>query len=107
MADRHEEALYFARRCRTHWADYDLELLQGELLNELNRYDEAEHHFQLAANMCPVRFVPLNSLLKLYQQMGNTVQADSMAQKIIDKPVKISSAEVDRIKAEARKWLKR
>ena len=107
MADRHEEALHMARRCRTHWADYDLELLQGELLNELNRYDEAEHHFQLAANMCPVRFVPLNSLLKLYQQMGNTVQADSMAQKIIDKPVKIPSSNINIMKAEAKKWLER
>ncbi|MBR3759063.1 MAG: O-antigen ligase family protein [Bacteroidaceae bacterium] len=107
MADRHEEALYFARRCRTHWADYDLELLQGELLNELNRYDEAEHHFQLAANMCPVRFVPLHSLLKLYQQAGDTVRADSMAQEIIDKPVKIPSENINRIKTEARKWQKR
>lgn len=101
MANLYEEALHMARRCRTHWADYDLELLQGELLNELERYEEAEHHFQLAADMCPVRFVPLNSLLKLYQQTGDTVKADSMAQAIIDKPVKIPSPAIDAMKAEA------
>jgi len=57
--------------------------------------------------MCPVRFVPLHSLLKLYQQAGDTVRADSMAQEIIDKPVKIPSENINRIKTEARKWQKR
>ncbi|MBR3895568.1 MAG: O-antigen ligase family protein [Bacteroidaceae bacterium] len=107
MANLYEEALHMARRCRTHWADYDLELLQGELLNELERYKEAEHHFQLAANMCPVRFVPLNSLLKLYKQTGDTMKADSMAQIIIDKPIKIPSSNINIMKAEAKKWLER
>lgn len=107
MAGRHEEALHMARRCRTHWADYDLELLQGELLNEQERYEEAEHHFLLAADMCPVRFVPLNSLLELYQQTGDSIKADSIAQKIIDKPVKIPSANINIMKAGAKKWLKR
>ena len=107
MADRHEEALHMARRCRTHWADYDLELLQGELLNELERYKEAEHHFQLAADMCPVRFVPLNSLLKLYQQTGDTVKADSIAQVILNKPIKIPSSDINEMRAEAEKWLRK
>jgi len=45
--------------------------------------------------------------LKLYQQAGDTVRADSMAQEIIDKPVKIPSENINRIKTEARKWQKR
>lgn len=107
IANRYEEALQIARRCRTYWADYDLELLQGELLKELKQYEEAEHHFQLASNMCYVRFVPLYSLLKFYQQIGDTVKADSIALKIKDKPIKIPSSNINLMKAEAKKWLER
>lgn len=106
IANRYEEALYIARRCRTYWADYDLELLQGELHYELKRYDEAERHFQQAAHMCPLRFVPLSCMLKLYQQTGDTIKVDSIAQIILCKPVKVPSVEVERIKAKARKVLK-
>ena len=105
MADRHEEALYFARRCRTHWADYDLELLQGELLNELDRYDEAEHHFQLAANMCPVRFVPLYRLYLLYKETGNEDKARQMGKVILNKPVKIESSTIRNMKGEIKNYL--
>lgn len=105
MTDRHEEALHIARRCRTHWADYDLELLQGELLNELERYEEAEHHFQLAADMCPVRFVPLYQLYLLYKETGNEDKARQMGVTILNKPVKVESRTVLSIKGEIKNYL--
>ena len=59
QSETHEKPLLVAKRCRKYWADYDLELLQGELLVKLERYEEAEHHFLHASQMYPVRFIPL------------------------------------------------
>lgn len=57
--------------------------------------------------MCPVRFAPLSGMLQIYQQIGDTVKADSMAQVILNKPIKIPSSDINEMKAEAKKWLER
>ena len=95
----HEKALLVAKRCRKYWADYDLELLQGELLVKLERYEEAEHHFLHASRMCPVRFVPLYQLYQLYKKTGNEEKARHMGETILNKPVKADSAMINSIKA--------
>ena len=57
--------------------------------------------------MCPVRFAPLSGLLQTYQQTGDTVKADSIAQAILNKPIKIPSSDINEMRAEAEKWLER
>lgn len=99
MEGHHEKALLVAKRCRKYWADYDLELLQGELLVKLERYEEAEHHFLHASKMCPVRFVPLYQLYQLYKNTGNKEKARRMGETILNKPVKVESAMINGIKA--------
>jgi tetratricopeptide (TPR) repeat protein len=99
MEGHHEKALLVAKRCRKFWADYDLELLQGELLVKLERYEEAEHHFLHASKMCHVRFVPLYHLYQLYKNTGNKEKARRMGETILNKPVKVESAMINGIKA--------
>ena len=99
MEGHHEKALLVAKRCRKYWADYDLELLQGELLVKLERYEEAEQHFLHASKMCPVRFVPLYQLYQLYKNTGNKEKARRMGETILNKPVKVESAMINGIKA--------
>ena len=98
-AGQHEKALLVARRCRKYWADYDLELLQGDLLDKLDKPEEAERHFLLASRMCPVRFVPLYKLYELYKRAGNEQKARQMGETILAKPVKVESVMVSSIKA--------
>jgi hypothetical protein len=51
----------------------------------------------------PNRFVPKYELLKLYKLTGDTTGVNKMINIILTMPVKIPSAEVERIKEEARK----
>ena len=106
MEGHHEKALLIAKRCRKFWADYDLELLQGELLVELERHEEAEHHFLHASRMCPVRFVPLHQLYQLYKNTGCEQKARQMGETILNKPVKVESAIVNSIKANVHRDLR-
>ncbi len=102
VGKRYQECLKIASDCRNYWADYDLEILQAETYISLKRYEEAEIYLKKAALMCPVRFVPLYRLHYIYEKQGNEEKADSLARLIIDKPVKVNSAVVRKIKWEMR-----
>lgn len=103
MAGRYEQALQVAQRCRTYWADYDLEHLLGELHMKTGGYAEAEKHYYKAAAMCPVRFVPLYKLYKLYKQTDAEKKAKNIRQKILEKPIKVDSSTIRRILEELRR----
>ena len=81
----------------------ETELLQGELLVELERYEEAEHHFLHASRMCPVRFVPLHQLYQLYKNTGCEQKARQMGETILNKPVKVESVVIRSIRNNVRK----
>ena len=83
-----------------------MELLQGELLEQLNKLEEAEHHFLLASRMCPVRFVPLYKLYELYKRTGDEPKARQMGEMILEKPIKVESAIVRSIKADVQRDLR-
>ena len=70
----------------------------------MGQWEAALHTYQNASNMIPCRFVPLYDMLQIYQQIGDTVKADSIAQTILNKPIKIPSSTIDKMKAEAEKW---
>jgi len=71
---------------------------------QLRQYEEAVFHYQLASKMCPNRFVPLYGLLMTYESIGDNKRASEMARIIIDKPVKVLSSTIDRIKKIATGW---
>ena len=98
----YERALHIAEKCRKHWADYDLELIQGECCAQLGRDDEAVIHFTRASQMCPVRFMPLYRLYKLYQKSGCNEKARTLGLIILDKAVKIESSTIEMIKEDIR-----
>lgn len=47
-----------AQQCSLYWADYDLEILQGNIAKSLGKPNEAETHYKKAALMCPCRIIP-------------------------------------------------
>jgi len=96
----YEKSLEIASRCNLYWSDYQLQLLMGDNCINLLRYEEAEKHFKKAYNMCPVRFIPLYRLHYIYKKQRNEETADSLARLIIDKPVKVNSTIIRKIKRE-------
>lgn len=99
------KSLEITRECVTLCADYDLEILIGDNLIKTGNYVEAQKHFKLASNMCPVRFIPLYALFKIYQKTGKNDEAKIMAKKIACKSVKVSSFKIIMIKKEVENYL--
>lgn len=96
----YEKSLQVAQRCRCYWADYDLELLQGEILLKQNCMDKAERHYMLASQMCPVRFMPLYKLYKLYKGTGQKEKQAMVGERILKKAIKINSVIIQKIRRE-------
>ena len=105
VAKRYKECLAITTICRNYWADYNLELIQAEAYIGLKQYDEAKLHLEKAALMCPVRFIPLYRLHYVYVKQEKKEKANSLAQLIIEKPVKKNAAIIQKIKAEMKHHL--
>jgi O-antigen ligase len=87
-------------RCTRYYNDMDVQMLLADNYKQLNRYDEAEKHLRIATAMCPVRFIPLYELAKLYDEAGRREEAFATAKQIINKKIKIPSPTVTAIKHE-------
>ncbi len=55
--------------------------------------------------MCPNRFLPLDGLVNVYDEMDLPEKAELLARKIINKPAKIPSFTVSQIKEKMKKRL--
>lgn len=101
-----EESLEKALLCRKYWADYELEILLGNIHKKMGKYDQAETYFKSAALMCPCRFIPIYQLYELYKDKGDKNKAYIMGELILNKPVKINSITIMQIKNRIKKELK-
>lgn len=102
IAGYYNSSLEVAKQCRKYWADYDLELLQGEILSKLGNVKESEYHYRLASQMCPVRFIPLFRLYVIYKEQGYVNKARKMALQILGKPIKVDSPIIQKIKQQVK-----
>ena len=100
-----ERSIVVFERCMRHNNDLDIQMFQAENFKELGKYAEAELLLKTAANMCPARFMPLYKLVKLYVETDRKDEALLLANKIMNKDVKIPSTTVDTIKNEMRQML--
>ena len=88
--------------CTSRMDDYDTHLLSASNHEHMGNYGLAAQHLHKASAMCPVRFVPLYKLAKLYGKMGRYADQHRVAQKIMDKMVKVPSQRITDIKDEMR-----
>ena len=105
VAGRYDESLQIAQECEWLLADYDLQMLMADNCRQLEQYPEAGAHYKKASMMCPVKFMPLYELANLYLATGQTVEALTLARKIVDKEIKIPSATIHAIKNRMRELL--
>ena len=103
FADDFSLSTELTKKCEEILNDYDIEMLQGDNFQQLGNIEWAEQHYWLAANMCPGRFMPLYKLVNLYDSIGHSEQADSIARVIMLKPEKIPSGAISAIKIRMKK----
>lgn len=101
----YKESQQIACECDNIWADYDLQMLMADNFLQLQQYSDTEKHLKKAAAMCPVKFMPLYQLTELYLKTGRKEEARVLAQKILDKKVKIPSPVINSIKNKMRNLL--
>ena len=99
---RLDEATNTYHQLRQYADTYDMELLAGDAYRHKQLHAEALQHYETAMNMCPVRFAPLEGMMQTYRDSGDLLRADSIAQVILAKPVKVPSPQVEEIKRKAR-----
>lgn len=104
--DSLDESLDKALQCRTYWADYDLELLLGDIYKRRKEYEISERYYKKTSYMCPCRFIPLYRMFEVYKEMGDKERYQSIAKLIIEKPVKVQSPIVRQIKYKVKREVK-
>lgn len=92
-------------RLRQLKSTYDMELLAGDIQKYAERPIDAIKHYTTAYQMCPTRFSPLQGIMEVYDNIGEKELRDSVAQIIIEKPVKIYNTRTVYIIKEARHFL--
>ena len=107
VAGDYEKSLQIARECDVLWADYDLQMLMAENCLQLQQYNDTENYLKKAAAMCPVKFMPLYRLAKLYDLTGNKSYTEELAKIILNKRIKIHSPTIAAIQEEMRKLIER
>ena len=92
-------------KCRNYFNDYDVQMLIADNLFHLEEWNKAKNHYSKAFYMCPNRFVPLNQLHKIAILENDSNMARKIACLIIDKPTKVPSATVYKIKQKMQQYL--
>ena len=92
--ERYDESLMMTVECSKGWNDYDVQVLLADNLENTGQTDLAIEAYRHASNMIPCRFEPLESLMNLYIETGDTLNAVNTARKILSKPIKVPSTRV-------------
>lgn len=101
----YEMSIRVLEKCCSRLNDYDVQLLLAENYTRLNMLERAKMHLSMASDMCPVRFVPLYKLMNICLKEGKIEEAKRYARDLVNKPIKIPSIQVDRIKNVAKRVL--
>ena len=103
FSGHYEESQQIINECLKRYNDYDIQILIANNYENMSQWEVALDTYQNALNMIPCRFIPLEAMMRIYRQTGDTIKADSIAQIILHKPVKVPSAEIDAMKEEAKR----
>jgi len=100
MNKQYEQAGMLFKHAQNLTSDEVLYIALGDNYKALTQFEQAEYSYQYAATMAPVKFYPLYLLAKLYNETCQYEKAKAVAQKLLEKKIKIESATIDTIKAE-------
>ncbi len=101
------DGLQILLEARKYMKSPGLETSIADLYKEKSLYSKAEYYYKNALSMIPSRFYPHYLLTKCYVESGNIAEARKEAKKIMNKPVKVSSKAVNKMKEEIKLILKK
>lgn len=91
---------YFQRR-----SDADFAVIQADNYYQLGEYSKAEYWADLAANMCPNRFIPLYYKVMILSKTGRQHEAIALAGRVLDKSIKIHATDVYKVRLKLQRFL--
>ena len=86
-------------------ANYDTALFIADNAKECGDVDAAEEYYWLASKMCPVRFMPLYGLFRLFNENNRVEEMKDMGQMILSKPIKVYSPEIRIIRTQVKQMM--
>lgn len=105
MASNPHKAITILEQAQLYQNNTVIATALGDSYKVTKQYDKAEEAYQQAVNMAPSKFYPNYLLAKLYDDSKQVGKAVAMAQKIVNKKIKISSTAIMEIKGEMKKIL--
>ena len=99
-----KDALNIVQKCSV--VDYDTELLRGDIYTQKKDYKNALQHYQLAADMCPNRFIPLYAMFNIYEAQSDKQNRKIIANNILRKTIKVHSYEIEEIREYVKQKMK-
>lgn len=86
-------------------ADADIAVIQTDNYYQLGEYSKAEYWADLAANMCPNRFIPLYYKVMILSKTGRQSEAIALARRVLNKPIKIHAVDVYKVRLKLQRFL--
>lgn len=68
-------------------------------------YAAAEFWTDLAANMCPNRFIPLYYKVMILNETGRREEAIRLARKVLVKPIKVHTTDVYKVRIKLQQFI--
>lgn len=85
--------------------DYSYYMLKADFYMNIKNFIRAEIYLHNALDIQPSRFIPRNSLMICYTQLGKQTEAVKMANEILTMPIKVYDQRVEAIQNGAKKFL--
>lgn len=102
-SSHYQKSLEILKECSAILNDYDVQMLIADDCQQMGDTLSAIDYYSYASQMVPSKFLPHYYIMKLYIDMGDSVQATRTAEKILSMDVKVKrSKAVQRIINEAR-----
>ena len=97
MNEQPEKAIAILNGAKPYISDVFMYSNLGDCYKATGQYQKAEKAYQWAQLMIPHRMYPGYLMAHLYNDMGDTTKARTMASRVLQKPVKVESKAVEEI----------
>jgi O-antigen polymerase len=105
MAGKYSKAIEVLEQAKRFLGNTVIDNTLGDSYKAIKEYDKAEEAYQQAINMTPAKFYGQYLLAKLYYESRQKEKAIVLAQKILNKKIKIPSTAIQELRLEMKKIL--
>ncbi|NJX16635.1 O-antigen ligase family protein [Tamlana crocina] len=98
-----KKAIEILEQAKRHLNTTIIETAIGDAYKSSKKYKKAEFAYTKAYNMVPVRFYPVYLLAKLYDESNQKEKAIDIANKVLQKEIKVPSTAIKEIQLEMKK----